>query len=355
MIEPHCHTRDWILTQRKALAAADAEILERAIYALTLLDALSRTELDFVFKGGTSLLLHLPTPRRLSIDIDIVCDTDKETLERVLNSLLKETPFKRWEEQDRGADRLPKRVHYKLFFDSPILNSEERPVLLDVVTGPNRVADLVEKPILASFIETSENAVVTTPSVNALLGDKMTAFAPNTIGVPLNDRYSLQVIKQLFDIGQLYDAVTDPSIVKQTNRASFDGECSYRDDPPEYGSYLEDIVDTCHQLCSLELRGFVENEATQLLRRGIKQMPNHLIDSRFRMPEAKAAAGKAALLASMMEGDSLPPSLPLFDASRIRELRDKSLPKDFRILEKLKQVGPESYFYWSQIRQSGEE
>ena len=50
----------------------DSFILERSIYAFGLLEALCRVDMPFIFKGGTSLMLLLDQPRRLSTDIDIV-------------------------------------------------------------------------------------------------------------------------------------------------------------------------------------------------------------------------------------------------------------------------------------------
>ncbi|MBK7097825.1 MAG: hypothetical protein IPH58_05105 [Sphingobacteriales bacterium] len=44
------------------------------------------------------------------------------------------------------------------------------------------------------------------------MGDKLTAFAPNTTGIPYfkkDDSMSMEIIKQLYDIGNLFDAVTD--------------------------------------------------------------------------------------------------------------------------------------------------
>jgi hypothetical protein len=38
--------------------AVDNAILERSIFALALLEALARVGMPFIFKGGTSLLLH---------------------------------------------------------------------------------------------------------------------------------------------------------------------------------------------------------------------------------------------------------------------------------------------------------
>ena len=50
----------------------DPGLIERTIYAFGLLDALCEVGLPFVFKGGTSLMLLLKKPRRLSTDIDII-------------------------------------------------------------------------------------------------------------------------------------------------------------------------------------------------------------------------------------------------------------------------------------------
>ena len=50
----------------------DTFILERSIYAFGLLEALCKVKMPFIFKGGTSLMLLLEHPRRLSTDVDII-------------------------------------------------------------------------------------------------------------------------------------------------------------------------------------------------------------------------------------------------------------------------------------------
>jgi predicted nucleotidyltransferase component of viral defense system len=52
----------------------DPALLERVVYAFGLLEAIRRVELPFCFKGGTSLMLLLEHPGRLSTDIDIVVE-----------------------------------------------------------------------------------------------------------------------------------------------------------------------------------------------------------------------------------------------------------------------------------------
>jgi len=64
-----------------------------------------------------------------------------------------------------------------------------------------------------------------------ILGDKLTAFAPNTTGVPYfkkEDRMSMEIIKQLYDIGNLADVVEDIGIVNSTFRKFVETELAYR-------------------------------------------------------------------------------------------------------------------------------
>ena len=50
----------------------DKILLEKVTRAMLLLEALSQSRFEFVFKGGTAVMLLLRQPRRFSIDIDII-------------------------------------------------------------------------------------------------------------------------------------------------------------------------------------------------------------------------------------------------------------------------------------------
>jgi predicted nucleotidyltransferase component of viral defense system len=63
--------------------------IEKSIYALALLCGLVRSEVPFVFKGGTSLILLLNAFRRLSIDIDISTETSRGEYEPALKQINK--------------------------------------------------------------------------------------------------------------------------------------------------------------------------------------------------------------------------------------------------------------------------
>ena len=72
MISKQSRTKEWIMGVRKIAARKDPILIEKMIMALTLVENLQLSGLDFIFKGGTSLILLLGKPGRFSIDIDIV-------------------------------------------------------------------------------------------------------------------------------------------------------------------------------------------------------------------------------------------------------------------------------------------
>lgn len=135
MILAKCFEAAWIDDRRRTLQVNDPGLLEKCIHAMHLLCCLSAANrFDFVFKGGTSMVLLLKTLRRLSIDIDIACTAERADLEPVLEAIGRSRPFLRFEEDDRGSDRHPKRRHFKFFYNS-IYSRREDYVLLDVFGG----------------------------------------------------------------------------------------------------------------------------------------------------------------------------------------------------------------------------
>ena len=101
---------------------ADPVLIERTLYAFGLLEELEKVGLDFIFKGGTSLMLMLPEPRRLSTDIDIVVNPETD-IEKYIKEASEIFPFQEMHEQKRvGRNNIVKR-HFKFTYNSPIRNS----------------------------------------------------------------------------------------------------------------------------------------------------------------------------------------------------------------------------------------
>jgi len=78
----------------------DPGLIERTLYAFGLLEALVQVGMPFIFKGGTSLLLLLDKPMRLSTDIDIVVEPGTD-VEHYIEKAADIFPFSAQEEQIR--------------------------------------------------------------------------------------------------------------------------------------------------------------------------------------------------------------------------------------------------------------
>jgi hypothetical protein len=72
---------------------------------------------------------------------------------------------------------------------------------LDILFEENPYQNVIETPINTPFIVQKGDVVkVKTPSFEDILGDKLTAFAPNTTGIPYfkgSSSKSMEIIKQL--------------------------------------------------------------------------------------------------------------------------------------------------------------
>lgn len=99
----------------------DPGLLERVMYAFGLLEALAQVGMDFVFKGGTSLLLLTEHPLRLSTDIDIIVEPGTD-VEKFVMEAAKIFPFKHHEKQSRKVRKTEKAYCGTRFVQRPTLS-----------------------------------------------------------------------------------------------------------------------------------------------------------------------------------------------------------------------------------------
>lgn len=208
------YTKDWVdqisHELKRGKKKADPELIEKVTKVLHLLESLTFTNLEFIFKGGTALLLLLDEIHRFSIDIDIIIEGNKDdanidsVLEEVVNN---SSVFERFEEQTRHANEEIPKAHYKIFYTS-VLDETGKYILLDILYEKNHYSQTIHKEINCKFIQYNDPAqFVHMPSVDCILGDKLTAFAPNTTGIPYGKNKELEIIKQLFDVANLFDSM----------------------------------------------------------------------------------------------------------------------------------------------------
>ena len=351
MIDIGSITIEWINKVSKENRNADKILVEKVIRALLLVEGLTKQNLQFVFKGGTSLMLLMNSTKRLSIDIDIILPDSPSNLDDILNKAALEQGFIRKELNQRITQTKIKKEHYKFFY-TPIHKSKasEESIILDILFEKNNYNNVIDTPIQSSFIPASSLPVnVRTPSLDDILGDKLTAFAPNTTGIPYFKNQvsmSMEIIKQLYDIGNLFDVVKNLGIIKSTFSNFANAELSYRNQSNlNEKDVLEDIYQT--SLC-LVLRGADGNGNFQQLQLGIQSVVRFIFSENYHLEKAITHASKAAYLSRLIKYNSV----------KIEKFENPMQLKDWEIktpmntkLNRLKKSNPEAFFYWYKIQE----
>lgn len=227
--------------------------------------------------------------------------------------------------------------------------------MLDVLINGSIYPALAELPVNTKWIETEAETMVTVPTIDAITGDKLTAFAPNTIGIPYfkgkdKQPFSMEICKQLFDLNKLFEHIEDVELVAKSFMAFAEQEINYRktgntesDLTPE--KVLQDTIDT--SLIIAKRGGGSDDEKQKFteLQRGIKAFDfGFLMSGNFRIDDAVPAAARIAYLAAkILVNDMLP--IAYYEGQDIKELNIEE--PDWNFLNKLKkQPDKSSFYYW---------
>lgn len=340
---------EWLNQVSKQHRNADKILVEKVIRALLLLEGLVKQNLNFVFKGGTALMLHFNSTKRLSIDIDIILPNETKNLETILDAIVKEQGFLKWELQHRSTNSKIKKEHYKFFF-TPLhkTKKDEEYVLLDILFEEVNYKNIASLPVQSDFVPQTGKALnINIPSLEDILGDKLTAFAPNTTGIPYfkkEDSMSMEFIKQLYDIGNLFDTVTDLETIKTTFYRFAKTEIAYRNsDGITENDVLEDIYQTA--IC-IVTRGADGKGNFEELQKGLQRVGSFIFSESYHIEKAISHASKAAYLSALIQ----------HNAKTIDKFGKPLQLKDWQIgepmnnkLNKLKKSNPEAFFYWYKI------
>lgn len=342
-------TTEWLKQVSKQHGNADKILVEKVIRALLLLEGLVKQKVNFVFKGGTALMLHFNSAKRLSIDIDIILPKEIENLESLLDEILKEQSFLRIELQHRNTNLKVIKAHYKFFF-TPLYktNKDEEYVLLDILFEEVNYNNIMSLPIRSDFVPQMGNPLnVNTPSLEDIMGDKLTAFAPNTTGIPYfkkEDSMSMEIIKQLYDIGNLFDFVQDLETIKTTFYRFAKTEIAYRNSEKiNEEDVLEDIYQTA--LC-IVTRGSDGKGNFDELQKGLQRIVGYIFSEIYHIEKAIIHASKAAYIATLIQ----------YKSKIIEKFENPLQLKDWLVgeplnnkMNKLKKSNPEAFFYWYKI------
>lgn len=305
MIKKECFTTEWIEQIASELHYNDKNLIEKVIRALSLLEMLVKAGCPLVFKGGTALMLILgKSAHRLSIDIDVICPPGTN-IEDYLKSFADFgfINLELVERKQRDDADIPK-SHSKFFYQIAYRNDTDAQsyILLDVLYEDIHYFQTRQIAIDCPFIRLEgEPLMVTVPSAEDILGDKLTAFAPNTTGIPYykNGRScSMEIAKQLYDVGRLFENVSGLQITAKAFRKIAVVELSYRSLGTDIGQVFNDIRQTA--LC-ISTRGKSGEGDFNLIQDGIIRVKSFMYKQRYLIDNAIIDAARAAYLATLIE------------------------------------------------------
>lgn len=326
---------------KKTNPKADIQLLEKTIGALYLVESLVNSGLNFVFKGGTSLVLLLNEIKRFSVDVDIITEEDKETVNECIKRIIEsQNLFTKYEENKRNnsASKRMELEHYKFFFNSVTDNSEKY-ILLDIAYESNKYPETINKNIECLKLNVSSEYIVNLPSVESILGDKLTVLAPNTTGIHYNSDKELELMKQLYDVDKLFNEAEYIDIVKKSFINISNREIKYRKlKEITNEDVLEDIRDFCIDTI---LQNNIENQHDVNI--GMKKLQGFIIENKFRREqEVLTAVGKVLYLMKLIKNNEN----KIERYSKESKLKDIIIPEKFKkILKKMNNYNEEAYYY----------
>jgi len=339
MILRENHTKEAINKIRNdSFKGKDPQLVEKILKALTFLELLAQEKISFTFKGGTCLLLLLEPPRRFSIDLDLIVTNRNELLE-VLEQICKSNPmFTHFEEDIRAESKIPK-AHYKVFYTSDV-SGKEAYVLVDIIEENASYPTLTNSKISPKYFKVTDPVfTITTPTIDGILGDKLTAFAPRTTGIKLGSGKDMEIAKQLFDVAALFDHATDLAQVHSSFSLVAEKEIKYRGLTISTDDVLVDSFEAAFIIAS---RGTKEKEIYTELLSGINKLKGYVFQN-FGEREAHICAAKVAYLSLSLLKSNYNISKFINDDLTKIEIKDPS----YNALNKIKKISPEAFWYWS--------
>ncbi len=347
MISEKCLTIEWIENITKRHKVRDKILVEKVIRALFLLEGLAEEELDFVFKGGTALMLLTGSTKRLSIDIDIIIQRNTE-LNNILSNIVSQKYFTGFKIQNRKISSNIQKSHFKLYY-KPVFrtNKTEEFILLDVLFEKSQYLNTTTIPVHSLFVKQLDEPVYAkVPDFNNILGDKLTAFAPETTGIPYEKNGKVmgkEIIKQLYDIGTIFKLIDNLSAVKQTFIKFALTELKYRNIENDVSTVLTDIYETS---LSIATKGKAGKARFDILKTGLRQITAFIFSENYHIEKAIIDASKAAYLSKLIQLDSN----KFIRFENPMQITDWIIEQPFYTkLNKLKKTNPEAFFYWYKI------
>lgn len=175
--------------------------------------------------------------------------------------------------------------------------------------------------------------------MDCILGDKLTAFAPNTTGIPFGIGKELEIIKQMHDVASLFEVFENIEDVKRTYITTAKMELDFRGLSIDYKECLKDTIKSC--LCIMA-KNKIKSDDYKLYLTGIRKIRNHMIGYDFNPDIAADQASKVLYLCTCLLTDSK--FEKIIDTENYKKVN--KLPDKLKSLMYLKRFNIQAFAYF---------
>lgn len=199
-----------------------------------------------------------------------------------------------------------------------------------------------------------EPIMVQSPSLKDMLGDKLTAFAPHTTGIPFfkgEDEFFMEIMKQLYDVSSILDRIDDLSEVRSTYSQIVPIELGYRKlDRLTVADVLKDTYDCAMNIC---LRGALDSIEYGYYVKGARSVGSFIIPENYNADIAIRDAAKVAYLARLIQtgNDKVKHYRPELNEELSGALIENP---QLNKLNRIKKISLEAFFYFLEMEKMAE-
>ncbi|MFP4260940.1 MAG: nucleotidyl transferase AbiEii/AbiGii toxin family protein [Opitutales bacterium] len=256
-----------------------------------------------------------------------------------------------------------------MYYEPIVPQARPPSIQIDVIESESPYARIDEQPVRVPFLEQVEAIKVPMPSASCLLGDKLAAFAPSTIGYPYEpisrggretEPRPIKVLKHLFDLGVLAELGDNMTDAIASYERIFAEQLKFRADifqrrgiamTPELA--LDDSQDAAFWAARVGGRRLAGNEKKLIfMQNGIRALRSHLFTEPFAPAQTRLAAGRATLLAEIVRKGATDFDLPgaLKAPLNVEYINGTQLEDPWVDLNTIKGTNTDAYVLWEQAQ-----
>jgi len=321
-------------------------LTEQVAHCLELVSFLSYEGLDYMFKGGNSLLILLDRPERFSIDVDIATGETKEKIEEVLENIVNKSDlFIRWTKRPHKTKPWLPMTSYYIYYNSLFTEPEETSIMLDAQLKMSPYKKVRKSVSCGEFYYTDQTVLL--PSVSSLTGDKLLTLGPATLGIPLNKGKEAQRLKHSFDVSLLASKDLNIDDMRESVRLCMEQENAIQESSFDLKDVYYDTIKYCGSVVNYEEEPALEGLEPYLYEivKGRKPFEEHILAPSYDWKTLQRDLARSALCLTAVFCPEVT-SKDLTETLAYKKESGKVFRKGFKTLS---ESNPEACHYWTKI------